>query len=250
MRIVTGTRWARPAVLAGVVCVLLAVSGGEWPVVAVAGAVIAAVGLMFVTTAGGFDLSIGAVAVLCGTVAGHLTPLGVPVAITLGVFCGLVNGLLVTRRHWPPFLVTFGMLAAAGVVTTWLPPDRSVAPAPVVACAVALAMAVGAYVMLAQTVWGFRVSFVGSNDTAAEHAGVMVARLRLWTYALSGGLAAAAGVTAAPTGSGLQLEVVAIGAVLLGGTTPTGGRGTVLGTVLGAVAVEMLLIMLTSTLGR
>jgi ribose/xylose/arabinose/galactoside ABC-type transport system permease subunit len=249
MRVITGTRWTRPAVLAAVVCVLLAASGGEFPVASVAGAVIAATGLMVVTAAGGFDLSMGAVGVLCGAVAGRLAVcmpavLAVAVPIGLGVACGLVNGYLVTRFRWQAFLVTFGMLAAAEAAVAWLPRGGAISPDPVVACAVAAGVAIGAHVVLAHTVWGFHVSFVGSNESVAERAGVLVARLRLWTYVVSGGLASVAGVTTASLGSGLQVQVAAIGAVLLGGTTLSGGRGTVAGTVLGAVAVEMLLMML------
>ncbi|MEV4313667.1 hypothetical protein [Actinocrispum sp. NPDC049592] len=210
-----------------------------FPAQAVAGAVIAATGLMIVTAAGGFDLSIGAVAVLCGAVSARLATcmpviLAVTVPIGLGVACGLINGLLAHR--WPPFLVTFGMLAAAQAITAWLPENSAVAVAPIVTCAVAAGIAVGAHVVLAHTVWGFHVSFVGSNEDAAGHAGVDVARLRLWTYVVSGGLASVAGVTTAPPGNGLSLQVAAIGAVLLGGTTLKGGRGTVAATVLGAVA--------------
>ena len=247
MRVVTGTRWARPAVLAVVVCALVPVAG--FPAAAVAGAVIAAIGLMIVTAAGGFDLSIGAVAVLCGVVAGRLAAclpiaLAVPVSIGLGVACGLVNGFLVTWFRLPAFLVTFGMLAAAQALATWLPGGAAVAPGPVVACVIAAGAAITAHVVLAHTVWGFHVSFVGSNEDAAGHAGVMVARLRLWTYVVSGGLASVAGVATAPAGNGLSVQVAAIGAVLLGGTTLTGGRGTVAGTVLGAVAVQMALTAL------
>jgi ribose transport system permease protein len=108
---------------------------------------------------------------------------------------------------------------------------------------VAAGIAIGAHVVLAHTVWGFHVSFVGDNEAAAEHAGVMVARLRTLTYVFSGGLASVAGVTATPLGSGLQLQVAAIGAVLLGGTRVAGSRGTVTGTVLGAAVVGMLLML-------
>jgi ribose/xylose/arabinose/galactoside ABC-type transport system permease subunit len=249
VRVVAGTRWTRPAVLAAVVCVLLAVSGGEFPVAAVAGTVIAATGLMLVTAAGGFDLSTGSVAVLCGAVAGRLAvclpaALAIALSIGLGVACGLVNGFLVTWFRWQAFLVTFGMLAAAEAAVTLVPRGEPISPNPVVACAVAAGIAIGAHVVLALTVWGFHVSFAGSNETAAERAGVMVARLRRWTYVVSGGLAAVAGVTTAAPGGGIQLQVAAIGAVLLGGTTLNGGRGTVAATVLGAVAVGMLLTML------
>lgn len=244
------TNWQRPAALAVAAGVLL-VLVGNFPTVPVMAVAIAAVGLTFVTAAGGVDLSLGAVAALAGSLAGQLAtriplPLALAASIGVGVACGLTNGLLVTRGRWPAFLVTFGMLGVAGGVATEVHWDGTIQPDPIVVAVVAVVVAVVAHVVLDHTAWGFHVSFAGSNDIAAEHAGIAVATLRVWTYVVAGTLAAVAGIAMPIPGSGLQLQVAAVAAVLLGGSPLSGGRATVLGAVLGATVVELAVTLVVS----
>lgn len=240
--------------LAAAICVLLLVFGhvltSSVVFAAVAAATTAAVGLTFVVFAGGIDLSIGAVALLSAALSGDLVsragfsgPIAVFMALAIGVLCGLLNGLLVTRAGLPPFVATFGVLCVAGAVAAGLPKpvtNQGQWFAPWVVWTVAAVVIVIAHVLFAHTVLGFRVYFAGTNETAAEHWGISVAGVRLMTYAASGGLAALAGVMAPGSVKGpIDVELIALGAVVLGGATLSGKRGTLIGSLLGAVFLEL-----------
>jgi ribose transport system permease protein len=252
---------------------------------------IVAVGMTFVITLGGIDLSVGSLAALVGVctikavnamagtgdpTAGHVA-MGVLVALGLGGVLGLINGGLIAFARIPPFIVTLGTLAAykslaevqanAGVVSSkgdlydalgsggipLIYESGRVAvkiPWPVV---VFLVVAMMGQVVLSTTLFGRRTVAIGDNETAARYAGMPVARIRFLVYGLSGLLAGLGALmissymgSASHSTTGKMWELDAIAAVVIGGTRMSGGRGTVLGTVVGVVllgVIDNLLVM-------
>jgi ribose transport system permease protein len=230
---------------------------------------LAALGLTAVIIQGELDLSVGSILALAGVLTIGLEPLGlqvaVPIALGAGIAIGLINGLLVTRGGISSFIATLGtMIAVRGLVFTYtkgLPIsgsnlDASLAMAkplvgfltPRVLIFIVAAMLLQLF--MSSTRIGRDFYAVGGNRDAALAAGIPVER-RIWTgFMISGFLAAIAGVIVAvelDTGSpvlGTQTALVAITAVVIGGTSLLGGRGTILGTVLG----ELVLAALTTGL--
>jgi ribose transport system permease protein len=213
------------------------------------------------------DVSFGAVMGLCSAVTAVLiTNLGLPVwvgvvgGIASGVLVGGVNGLAATRLHIPPFIATLAMLFVAQGVSLELTGSNSIPiasagfqaiagnylgpfPLPVVYMLVAVGLA---WLWLRYTVSGAHVYEVGSSDEAARALGVRVQQVQFGVLTLQGACAGVAGVllasrlaAAAPeTGTNTLLEVIA--AVVVGGTSLFGGRGSVVGTLLGMVFVGIL----------
>lgn len=228
--------------------------------------VIIGIGMLFVLMAGGIDLSVGSVAGLTGGVAAWLILQGwplaaaMPVAILAGTAIGAVNGLVITKLGIPDFVQTLAMLAIArgtlfvwtdgvpftGYVTsghrtlgglsrlTWL------ITVPVL---IAAGIALVASFVLSLTKLGQHVRATGSNSEAARLSGVNVDRVKIVAYMISGTLAGLAGVilagrlttVQAQMGSGLALETIAV--AILGGAALTGGRGSVIGVILGAITL-------------
>ncbi len=230
---------------------------------------LAALGMTAVIVQGELDLSVGSILALAGVLTIGLEPHGlliaVPIALVAGIAIGLVNGFLVTRGGISSFIATLGtMIAVRGLVFTYtngLPIsgsnlDASLAMAKPLfgfltpRVLVFIVAAVVLQVFMANTRIGRDFYAVGGNREAALAAGIPVER-RIWTgFMISGFLAALAGVIVAielDTGSpvlGTQTALVAITAVIIGGTSLLGGRGTILGTVLG----ELVLAALTTGL--
>jgi len=188
----------------------------------------------------------------------------VPGAIVSGLIVGLglgwVNGVAVTRFKLPPFVATLGMLSIArgltmlwtgGFPVTGLGDDFGrlgtghflAIPMPVWISAV---LVVGCVVLTRRTRFGRHLYAVGGNERAATLSGLAVIRIKLTVYLLGGGLAAVAGllVTArldsATPNAGLGYELDSIAAVVIGGTSLSGGRGSILGTVLGCLIIGVL----------
>jgi ribose transport system permease protein len=230
----------------------------------------AALGMTMVIVAGGIDLSVGSVIALstvvialllkgdCGPWAAALGGIGA------GAICGLGNGLLITRLRVVPFIVTLGTMlvvrgAAKGLAderrieapTTWLNDLlRSGAhggflPAGIWLLA-ALALMVGG--VLGYTRFGRHLFAIGSNERMARLCGVRVERTKVAVYAAAAAFAGAAGLlqfsklsVGDPTVAvGLELDVIA--AVIIGGGSLSGGRGTVAGTLVGATIMTMIQI--------
>ncbi len=223
------------------------------------------VGQTFVIINGGIDLSVGALMALvsvCTALAmlawGFLP--GVLAGLALGTGVGVVNGLLVARTPIPPFIVTLGALSIArgsaftisggqpisGLPTPllWLG-SGTLGPVPVPA-AIAMAAFVVAHVVLTQTPFGFNTLAIGGNEEASRLSGVPVARHKGMAYALSGFLAASAGlILTARTFSGQPTigesqELYAIAAVVIGGTRLGGGEGSLVQTFLGVLIIAIL----------
>ncbi|WP_405463669.1 ABC transporter permease [Streptomyces jietaisiensis] len=221
------------------------------------------VGMTFVITSGGIDLSVGAIVALSSvwatTVATQSHGLaGILLAATLvGLGCGLVNGVLIAYGGVVPFIATLAMLASARGLALQITDGRTqvvtvrgvldlgeretyvlgVPPLVLVFAAVAVA----GWLLFHRTTFGRRTIAVGGNPEAARLAGIDVRRQRLYLYLLSGlccGLAAFLLIVLAGSGqntNGNLYELDAIAAVIIGGTLLSGGRGTVTGSVLGVL---------------
>jgi ribose transport system permease protein len=228
--------------------------------------IVLATGMTFVILTGGIDLSVGsilAVSAVIGVLVSLLPALGwaaVPAALVAGLLMGLVNGALIAYLDLPPFIVTLGALTAwrgaAYLVangTTVLNRDLNFAwignnylgPIPWLVVIALLAIGVSWFI-LRRTVLGVQIYAVGGNQRAARLTGIKVDRVLLFVYGVSGLLAGLAGVMSASRlysatgmlGTGYELDAIA--AVILGGTSFTGGIGTILGTLVGALIIAVL----------
>lgn len=227
---------------------------------------ILAAGMTVVILSGGIDLSVGAVLAIAGAVAagvmaaGWSWAAGVLAALAVGLASGAVNGVFVAHAKLPPFIVTLATMALARGLTLVYTGGRPIAvrdmtfawfghgyvgplPAPVVLMA---AVYVLGYLMLTRMKIGRLIYAVGGNETACRMAGIRVERVKVAVYCLSGlmsGLAAvvlAARLVSAQPTAGLGYELDAIAAVILGGTSLSGGRGSIGGTVVGAFIIGIL----------
>jgi ribose transport system permease protein len=235
------------------------------------------VGMTLIILAGGIDLSVGAVLALAGAVAAGVFKNGVPLSalavrleftasgalvagLLVGAAAGGFNGMAITRFKLPPFVATLGMFSIArGLTMLWTGgyPISGLGPAfgflgtgrflgipmPVWISATL----VGVFVVLTRlTRFGRHLYAVGGNERAARLTGLPVDRIKLGVYTLGGLLAGAAGliVTArldsAQPNAGLGYELDSIAAVIIGGTSLSGGGGGVAGTVVGCLIIGVL----------
>jgi ribose transport system permease protein len=228
-------------------------------------AVIAA-GMTFVILTGGIDLSVGSVVAVAGAfsaatlTATQSTFLAVNVGMVTGAIFGLVNGYVIVKEKVPPFIVTLATMALGrGIVlvyTNGSPIAVKVAafkfigkgyvfgiPFPVI---ILLAVYLIAFYVLQNTKFGRNIYCLGGNREATRLSGVNVGRVELMVYVISGLLAGITGVvlaarlgSAQPTaGTGYELDAIA--AVILGGTSMTGGQGFIFSTVIGALILGVL----------
>jgi ribose/xylose/arabinose/galactoside ABC-type transport system permease subunit len=187
-------------------------------------------------------------------------PLAVLAGLALGALVGLVNGLLITKGRIPPFITTLGMMTlarglalsyAGGRPITGLPEaflglgTSSILGIPTPVWIAAIIYGLGIFI-LSRTTFGRYIYAVGNNPTAARFAGLPVKTTTISVYAISGTLAALAGMilvarldSAQPV-MGIRYELDAIAAVVVGGAALTGGEGTLWGTVLGALIMAMI----------
>jgi ribose/xylose/arabinose/galactoside ABC-type transport system permease subunit len=222
---------------------------------------ILAAGMTFVILTGGIDLSVGSVVALSGVVCAGLLAAGTPALLSIGagllvgLSAGVVNGLAVTTLKIPAFVVTLAMMlvvrGAAFKYTdartiTGLPPGFSALSGGMAAASIMLIVFVLAWVVLVRTPFGRHVHAVGGNVQAAWLAGVRVMQVQLAVYAISGLAAGLAGVLVASRLSagypraGEYYELDAIAAVVVGGTSLFGGRGSIWGTLAGAFFIGIL----------
>jgi ribose transport system permease protein len=229
----------------------------------------AALGMTVVIAAGGIDLSVGSVIALTTVVIALLLRANVgPVAAALGAvaagaLCGAINGVLITQLKVVPFIVTLGTLlvvrgAAKGLAeerrieapATWLNdllrvPQGGGLP-PGIWLVVALALLIAG--VLRYTRFGRHVFAIGSNERMARLCGVGITRTKVAVYALTGACAGLAGLlqfaklsVGDPTVA-IGLELAVIAAVIIGGGSLLGGRGTILGTIIGATIMTIIQI--------
>jgi ribose transport system permease protein len=232
----------------------------------------AALGMTLVIAAAGIDLSVGSVISLATVVialalrAETSPAVAAAAGVAAGAFCGLVTGLLVTGLRVVPFIVTLGMMLLVRGAAKGLADERRI-EAPVTwlndllrtrAAGVGVLLPSGIWILIAMallvagllryTRFGRHLLAIGSNERTARLCGVRVERCKIAVYALSAGLAGLAGVmqfaklsVGDPTVAvGLELDVIA--AVIIGGGSLSGGKGTVFGTLVGAVLMTVIQI--------
>lgn len=236
-----------------------------------------ALGQTFVIITGGIDLSVGAVmacsAVIGATVmrtmyaGGTEIPLtivaGLATMLAVGLLAGLINGLVITKLRITPFIVTLGMLSVAtgtmnlvsgGAEVVGLPPvlgvigNQALGGWVTIPVLVTIVAAIAAATTLSRTRFGMRSFAIGSNPGGARRAGVNVDAQLIRVYMLSGFFAAVAGfllttrfVSASPMAA-QGMELLSIAAAVIGGASLSGGRGSVVGTIIGALIMSSLQI--------
>ncbi|MCW2975323.1 MAG: inner-rane translocator [Actinomycetia bacterium] len=268
--------WGSELVVAAVIVVLSVLIGLAQPVffstenllniiqsVAVVG--IAAIGATFIVISANLDLSVGSTISLCGLVCAIAMQHGlsfvpaIGVALLAGAGVGLVNGLIVTIGRVNSFIVTLGMMSAIeGLAllitgghpepmpdsTAWLG-QSNVGPVPISVIAL-LGITAGAQLFLSYTIAGKRITAIGDNYRAAYLSGIPVRTTTVLSFIIGGATAAFAGVLQASSlanaqpnaGAGMVLTIVA--GVIIGGTSLMGGRGSVIGTLLGATLLGVM----------
>lgn len=228
---------------------------------------IIAMGMTVVMVSGGIDLSVGSMMAL-SSVAGAFTMLGgapvvlgIAACVAAGAVCGLLNGTTIAALRIPPFIVTLGamgiyrgvaLMLTGGKVVDGLPASFGYLaegalfgflPVPLL---IVLVVALATHFLLTSTRLGRYCYAIGSNVEAARYAGVRVSRYQILFYTILGALVGLAGaiesarlVTGQPTsGEGYELRVIA--AVVIGGGSLSGGQGTILGTIIGALIMGVL----------
>jgi ribose transport system permease protein len=235
-----------------------------------------ALGVTFVIITGGIDLSVGTLMTLSAVMAGvfiskefHVpVAVGVLVGLATGALCGLVNGTLISRMRIPPFIATLGMMYIAKGLSLVLsdlapiyfndaPSFNQIAMGSVVgaifpafpipnAVLIMFAAAIVASLILSKTVLGRYCFAIGSNEEATRLSGVNVATWKTAIYGLCGlyaglgGILMASRLNSAQPALGAGYELDAIAAVVIGGTSLSGGEGSILGTVIGAFVISTL----------
>jgi ribose transport system permease protein len=229
---------------------------------------IMAVGMTFVILTGGIDLAVGSVLALSMMVMGYTQQiLGLPMAlaIPLGILAaaasGLVSGLLITRFAVPAFIATLAMMSVARGLANMITDGQQIVGFPVwfnllaitryggyVTATVGLmiVIVIAAWIYLRYRAGGRAVYAVGGNPEVARLAGINVRRVTVGVYVLSGALAGVAGIVLAARldsvqpSSGFGYELDTIAAVVIGGTSLTGGKGSIGGTVVGVLIIGVL----------
>lgn len=217
---------------------------------------------------GGIDLSAGAILAVSGVVAAALVKGGTGNSIFLvvilgslsGEVLGMLNGLSIAKLKVPPFISTLAMMQSARGIAYLLSNGRPIVDLPekfliigqenlfgipVMILLMILVIIIG-YVVLKRTKFGRYVYYIGGNEEAARVSGINVLRIKIIVYTLAGICAGFAGVVlvsrinSGQPQAGLTYELYAIAAVVIGGTSLTGGIGTMGGTVIGAIIIGII----------
>ena len=235
------------------------------------------VGMTLIVLTAGIDLSVGSVLALCSAVAVGLFKEGVQIpslnlfigftvfgalvaAVVIGLLLGYFNGWVITRFHIPPFVATLAMLTIARGLTMLYTQGHPISnlgssfaflgtgwilgiPVPVY---IATAVVVAATFITKKTKLGRYIYAIGGNEQAAKLSGIPINQVKIKVYAIAGALAALGGIIvasrldSAQPNAGLSYELDAIAAVVIGGTSLSGGKGTIWGTVMGAIIIGVL----------
>lgn len=221
-------------------------------------------GMTAALVSGGFDLSVGSVFAMGGVITAIALRADVPIPLAMlcgmggGLVAGLINGLLITQVHINPFITTLGMLGIARGVSLAITEGSPLAELPKEffifgqgktfldipnLILIALCVILIGDVLMRRSVAFRQIYFVGGNEEAARLSGINVNRVKIGVYIISGMLAATAGVlsvsrfTVADPGAGTGEELRIIAACIIGGCSLSGGRGTVIGGLLGLIFV-------------
>ncbi|MBC8471420.1 MAG: ABC transporter permease [Planctomycetes bacterium] len=227
---------------------------------------IVAVGMTFVLIIAGIDLSVGSVMALASAVLGlslvkfnFPLPAAIAVCLVVGILCGTANGLVIIRWKLPAFIVTLGMLEIARGAAYLVTDSRTIyigGPVEVIAEAsilglslpfiIAVAIVVAGQLLLSRTVFGRYLIAIGTNEEAVRLSGIDPRGLKLAVFALCGFLTSIAAVihtarlSSANPNTGYGLELQAIAAVVIGGTSLMGGRGSVVSSFFGVLIIAVL----------
>lgn len=247
-------------------------SGGNFKIILTQTVIvaIAALGMTMIIVSGGIDLSVGSVVAFTSVVGAVLIVRECPPAVVLlltiaaGAFIGFLNGTVISALRMMPFIVTLGMMGIARGLAKWLAGNQTVNcpgsaineimalqnpaslfPLPT-GVWIALALALLMVIVLRQTVFGRHIFAVGSNEATARLCGIRVPTTKIFIYALAGGFFGLAGLMQLsrlnqgdPTVAiGLELDVIA--AVVIGGASLSGGSGSILGSMIGALIMAVL----------
>lgn len=236
-----------------------------------------ATGMTLIVLTGGIDLSVGSVLALCGAITAGLLKNGLQFpaadlfvgftilgailgALIIGSSLGYINGLAITKFKVPPFVATLAMLTIARGLTMLYTAGHPISnlgenfayigagsfigiPVPVWIAAIVVLIAV---FITKETKLGRYIYAIGGNETAARLSGIRINRVKLIVYILGAALAAIGGVIvtsrldSAQPNAGISYELDAIAAVVIGGTSLSGGKGSIWGTVIGAVIIGVL----------
>ena len=229
---------------------------------------IIAIGVTFVIITGGIDLSLGSVIALAGVSAGLVAQGGgmvaglvaLLVAVLVGLLCGLANGLIVAFGRIPPFIVTLGMMTAARGIAAVVSDGRPVGDLPSVVTwlginpifgisgvvYIYLLFALVAWILLDKMRYGRHITAIGGNQNAARICGVRVEKCLVLTYmfagvaaGLSGNILISTTMAANPT-YGVMYELDAIASTVIGGTSLSGGKGSVALCIVGTIIVGVI----------
>ncbi|WP_281365741.1 ABC transporter permease subunit [Paenibacillus alginolyticus] len=225
-----------------------------------------AFGMTFVILTGGIDLSVGSILALSSAftaglmASGMNTWLAVGIGLIGGLMMGAINGLLITKGKVAPFIATLATMTVFRGLTLVYTQGRPITgfkedfamlgkgyflqiPMPIIWMVIAFAVL---YIILKHTTFGRRVYALGSNEEATWLSGINTSKVKILVYSISGLLAAISGIiltsrlnSAQPTAGG-AFELDAIAAVVLGGTSLSGGRGWIVGTLIGAMIIGVL----------
>jgi len=226
---------------------------------------IVAVGMTLVILTGGIDLSVGSVAGLTGIILGLALqsmpiPVAIPVAVLSGAGIGLISGILIAVFGLAPFVVTLGMMAIARSLAYIFSGQTAISNIPSGLSDIVYTTVLGipgnvlfllilyaiAWAYLTYTKGGRTIYAVGSNAEAARAAGLNVLFYSILPYVISGALAAVAitfsiaQILSADPLAGNQMELDAIAAVVIGGASLYGGRGSIIGTLIGVIIMVMI----------
>jgi len=227
---------------------------------------IIAVGQTFIITSGGIDLSVGQSMALSSIISAYSLKAGYPLifcvllGVMISVFVGFANGVLITKLKLPAFIITLGMtnivkgviliLTEGNIVsisneTVIFIGQGNVGPIPAMVL-IMLAIVILCTVLLNKSVFGNQVKSVGGNETAARLSGISCDKVRILVYVLTGILCGIAAIIVTgrvnggnPNSAGTY-DMDSIAAVIVGGTSLTGGSGTIIGTVLGALLMILI----------
>lgn len=234
-----------------------------------------AIAATLVIITGGIDLSVGTLMTFCAVITGVVLtflglplPLGVLASILAGAGCGLVSGVIIAKLKVPPFIATLGMMLILKGLSLVISGTRPIyfndtpgfdqiargslveAVLPAVplpnGVLILFAVAILTAFVLSKTALGRYTFALGSNEEAVRLSGVNVDRWKIAVYALAGAICGVAGLliasrlNSAQPALGQGYELDAIAAVVIGGTSLSGGRGTVLGTLIGALIISVL----------
>ncbi len=222
---------------------------------------IMAVGMTMIILTGGIDLSVASILALSATVSGMLMMdgVGIPAAVTAGLIsgaaCGLLNGALITWLRIPPIIATLGTMGIIRASVSLYTKGSYIGPLPIGFGSIGirwtpmilLAVTATAFaIFLSRVRLGRYIHAVGGNEEAVRLSGVRVSRVKLLIYSLNGLLAAVSGMILTSSWSSVQpntaegYELGVIAAVVIGGTSITGGTGSIPGTIIGAAIMALL----------